>query len=63
MSAGNHRFRQNDLARALRSAKQAGLRRPEIQIDPRSGLMTVRDRDAEADKDADNKTEDLSKLL
>jgi hypothetical protein len=46
MSTGRHTFRQNDLARALRSAKQAGLRRPEVEIDPRSGKMTVRDGDA-----------------
>jgi hypothetical protein len=50
MSTGRHTFRQNDLARAIRSGRQAGFKRPEVEIDPRTGKMTVRDSDAATKK-------------
>jgi len=41
VSAGPQRFRQCEVARALRAAISAGIKDPRVEIDPDTGKITV----------------------
>jgi hypothetical protein len=42
MSTGKHSFKLTDAKRAIRAARAEGIARPVMEIDPRTGKITIR---------------------